>query len=131
VTPVAVSRGGGSSLEEPPPGESLHELARRELLEEAGAVLEAEPRFFAAHVADSDRDKPYRSHMPHPRAYWAYAVAQVRVVGKPTNPEHGEAVVEVLTLPPATAASYIEEHDPIHADVLRHAVALDLIPPGR
>ena len=111
------------------PGESLHDLARRELVEEAGAVLEGEPRYFAAHVADSGRDKPYRPHLPHPRAYWAYATAHVRVVGEPTNPEDGETVVEVLTLPPAAAAHYIEEHDPVHADVLRHAVALGLISP--
>ena len=80
-----------------------------------------------AHVADSNREKPYRPHLPHPRAYWAYAVADVRVVGVPTNPHGGEMVVEVLTLPPPAAADYIEEDDPIHADVLRHADALGLV----
>ncbi len=110
------------------PGESLHDLARRELVEEAGAVLEGELRYFAAHVADSGRDTPYRPHLPHPRAYWAYAIAHVSVVGEPTDPEAGETVVEVLTLPPAAAAHYIEQHDPVHADVLRHAVAMGLIP---
>ena len=111
------------------PGESLHDLARRELREEAGAVLEGEPRYFAAHVADSNRDKPFRPHLPHPRTYWAYATAQVRLVGQPTNPEDGETVVEVVTLPPTAAADYIEDHDKVHADVLRHALALGLLPP--
>jgi len=81
------------------------------------------------HVADSDREQPYRPHLPHPRAYWAYFIADVRVVGAPTNPVDGETVVEVLTLPPAAAADYIEEHDPIHADVLRHAEAMGLVHP--
>ncbi len=59
---------------------------------------------------------------------WAYAVANVRVTGAPTNPIDGEAVVEVLTLPPTQAADYLEVHDPIHADVLRHAQAIGLLP---
>jgi len=111
------------------PGESLDDLARRELMEEAGAVLEGEPRYFAAHVADSNRDKPFRPHLPHPRTYWAYATAKVRLVGEPTNPQDGETVVEVVTLPPTAAANYIEDHDQVHADVLRHAVSLGLLPP--
>ena len=96
-------------------------------MEEAGAVLHGELRYFSAHVADSNREKPYRPHLPHPRAYWAYAVADVRVVGVPTNPRDGERVVEVLTLPAAAAADYIHEEDPIHADVLRHADAMGLV----
>jgi 8-oxo-dGTP diphosphatase len=112
------------------PGESLHDLARRELMEEAGAVLEGEPGYFAAHVADSNRDRPFRPHFPHSRTYWAYATAPVSIVDKPTNPEDGETVVEVVTLPPTAAADYIEDQDQqFHADVLRHAVALGLVPP--
>ncbi len=111
------------------PGESLNDLARRELMEEAGALLDGEPRYFSAHVADSDRNKPYRPHLPHPRAYWAYAIADVHVVGAPTNPADGETVVEVLALPPAAAAEYLQEHDPTHADVLRHAEAMGLLRP--
>jgi 8-oxo-dGTP diphosphatase len=112
------------------PGESLHDLARRELWEEAGATLLGEPRYFAAHVADSDLDEPYRPHLPHPRTYWAYAIADVRVDGVPSNPTGAETVVEVLTLPPADAAEYLHHHDPVHADVLRHAEALGLVQHG-
>jgi hypothetical protein len=97
-------------------------------MEEAGAVLEGDLRYFAAHVADSNRDKPFRPHLPHPRTYWAYATAQVRLVCEPINPEDGETVVEVVTLCPTAAADYIEDHDQVHADVLRHAVALGLLP---
>jgi 8-oxo-dGTP diphosphatase len=111
------------------PGESLHDLARRELMEEAGAVLDGEPRYFAAHVADSNRAKPFRPHLPHPRTYWAYATAQVRLVCEPSNPEDGETVVEVMTLRPAAAADYLKDHDHVHADVLRHSMALGLLPP--
>ncbi|MGI8434479.1 MAG: NUDIX domain-containing protein [Nocardioidaceae bacterium] len=71
------------------PAESLVDLGRRELMEEAGAFLESAPRYFAAHVADSSRAEPYRPHLPHPRAYWSYAVAQARIIGGPTNPVKG------------------------------------------
>lgn len=35
------------------PGETLTDLARRELLEEAGATLRGNPKYFAAQIADS------------------------------------------------------------------------------
>jgi 8-oxo-dGTP diphosphatase len=106
------------------PGETLEDLARRELAEEAGAVLEGGLRPFAAHEARSRRDQPYRPHLPHPVAYWSYATARVRIVGPPTNPDDGENVVEVLALPAEEAIRWIAVHDPTHADVLRHAVGL-------
>ncbi len=109
------------------PGESLVSLARRELLEEAGAEMAGELRFFAAHVADSAREGPFRPHLPHPRTYWAYAVAEAEMACPPTNPPDGEQVVEVLALPAAEAAGFIEEHDPMHAGVVRLADAMGLI----
>ncbi|MFC6286611.1 NUDIX domain-containing protein [Nocardioides sp. GCM10027113] len=109
------------------PGESLLELARRELVEEAGAALSGTLLHFSSHRADSERNEPYRSHFPHPRTYWGYAVGHVRVAGTPSNPPDGENVVEVLALPPVQAADYLAKNDPLHADVLRHADALGLI----
>lgn len=109
------------------PGESLLELARRELVEEAGARLIADPTPFSAFVADSRTAEPYRPHLPHPRAYWLHAVAQVEVMGPPSNPDDGEHVTEVLQLAPGEAVEYIAEHDTIHAGVLAHAIALGLL----
>lgn len=109
------------------PGERLTGLARRELMEEAGALLTGGLHYFAAHIADSTRPQPYRPHLPHPRAYWAYAVAPVQVITAPINPPGGEQVTEVLTLAPAVAASFIARQDQAHADVLRLADAMGLI----
>jgi 8-oxo-dGTP diphosphatase len=112
------------------PGESLPELARRELVEEAGAVLRGELTCFSAHRVDSERSEPYRPHLPHPRCYWAYAVVRVDVTGPPANPPDGERVVEVLTLSAPAAAAYLDRAaDPLHADVVRHAAALGLLDP--
>lgn len=108
------------------PGETLDELTRRELLEEAGAAMTGPVSLFAAHVADSLRDGPYRPHLPHPRAYWAYGLTRAEVTGPPTNPPDGEHIVEVLALPPDEAAAYIAEHHRMHADVIRLGQALGL-----
>ena len=108
-------------------GESLLELARRELAEEAGAALRGGLVHFSAHQADSEADSPYRPHLPHPRAYWGYAVGRVEITGPPLNPPDGEDVAEVLTLPPREAAAYLGEDDPVHADIVRHADALGLL----
>lgn len=110
------------------PGEALIELARRELIEEAGARLLAGIAPFSSFVSHSRTPAPYRPHLPHPRAYWLHAVAQVEVVGPPTSPADGEQITDVLQLPPREAVDYIAVHDPIHADVLAHAIALGLLP---
>ncbi len=109
------------------PAESLADLAGRELMEEAGARLIGEMQFFAAHVADSTRPEPYRPHLPHPRAFWAYAVAAAEVIAVPENPPDGEQVVEVLKVRPSSAAEFLAQDDPSHADVVRLADAMGLI----
>lgn len=108
-------------------GEALDHLASRELMEEAGARTTGKVALFGAHIADSLRDAPYRPHLPHPRAYWAYGFVQAELVGPPSNPCDGEQVVEVLALPPADAAGYIEQHDPLQAAVVRLAQAMALV----
>ena len=109
------------------PGEPVAELAARELLEEAGAELRGPVRLFGAHEAISRLDHPYRPHLPHPRAYWAYAVADVVQVGPPTNPDDGEQVVAVSALPPAEAVTELASHDALHADVLSEAIRRGLV----
>jgi 8-oxo-dGTP diphosphatase len=104
--------------------ESLLELASRELMEEAGARTTGDLRIFGAHVADSLSGAPFRPHLPHPRAYWAYAATDAELVQPPTNPHDGEHVVEVLALPATEAAGRLEYQ---HADVLRLAQAMQLI----
>jgi 8-oxo-dGTP diphosphatase len=112
------------------PGESLAELAARELLEEAGARMTGTVSLFASHVADSRADAPFRPHLPHPRACWAYAVTEAEIVGAPANPPDGEHVVEVMELTAGEAAGYLAVHDPHHADVVRLAAAMSLIEPA-
>lgn len=107
--------------------ETLQDLARRELLEEAGARLGGPVRPFGAHAALSRAVLPYRSHLPHPRAYWLYGVSTAELVQPPTNPSQGEHVVEVLALPPEEAAAWLHVTDPIHADVVRLALAMGLV----
>ena len=109
------------------PGEPVQTLARRELLEEAGAELRGPVRLFGAHEAISRLDHPYRPHLAHPRAYWAYAVAEVTVTGPPTNPDDGEHVVAVTALPPAEAVVELGKHDWLHADVLCEAISRGLV----
>jgi 8-oxo-dGTP diphosphatase len=111
------------------PGESVTELVRRELREEAGATLVGEPApVFAYTFARSLSPAPYRPHLPHPEAAWAYAVARVTRVGEPTNPPDGESIVEVLALPPSEAADWLAVWDEVeHAQVVLLAEALGLL----
>ena len=82
---------------------------------------------FSAHHAESELERPYRPHFPHPHACWGYAVARVEITGRPLNPPDGQEVVEVLTLPVEEAANYLRGEDPIHADVVLHAHTLGLL----
>lgn len=108
-------------------GESLDALARRELAEEAGAELVSPLRRFAGYEATSSLPRPYRPHQPHPVAHWGYAVAAARVVGPPTCPPDAEQVVEVLALDPAEAVTRLADPDPLHAGMLRLALAMGLV----
>ena len=109
------------------PGETVADLIRRELREEAGYAPTGEPVFLGRYAASSAAAAPYRQHLPHPVSSWAYYVVPVERVGAPLNPADGEHVVEVLALPPAEAAAWLDAHDPVHADVVRLALARGLL----
>ncbi len=108
-------------------GESLHDLAARELREEAGCELCGGIEVFAHQEVRSRNPAPHHPHFPHPDSAWAFATAEVELTGPPTNPPDGEAVVEVRTLPVAEAAVWLRVHEDEPADVLLLAEALGLL----
>ena len=52
------------------------------------------------------------------------------VIAAPVNPPDGEQVAEVRMLAPGLAAAFLAGQDPVHADVLRLAVAMGLLGPA-
>lgn len=109
------------------PGEALAELAARELIEEAGATLCSELDLVGAHVAISRGPEPYRPHLPHPRALWAYAVCRADVTGPPTSPVGGEQITAVSALSVDDAIDYLAGADQLMADVLRLTHELGMV----
>ncbi len=110
------------------PGESVGDLIDREMLEEAGATCTGTMRIFASQVAISRDEHPHKPHFAHPRGQWAFAVVPVSIIGDPTSPEDGEQITEVHALAPDEAAAYLAVHDPVHADMVRLAGAMGLLP---
>lgn len=110
------------------PGETLEGLVDRELREEAGARRTGPLCWVGAHHAHCKSPAPYRSHLPHPDSYWAYAVTDMEIEGPPTNPVDGEQVVEVQVLPVSEAAAYLAgEAGSIQPHVLLLAEAMGLV----
>ncbi|MGD7705355.1 NUDIX domain-containing protein [Microlunatus sp. Y2014] len=107
--------------------EPIEQNLDRELLEEAGARRTGPWSYLGAFRADHTNDRPYRPHLPHPLAFWAIVVTEVELVGPPTNPPDGEQVTAVHTFPPAEAIDFLAEHDRLHADVVRLAIAMGAI----
>jgi 8-oxo-dGTP pyrophosphatase MutT (NUDIX family) len=91
----------GGTLE---PDEAYLDGVRRELLEEAGArLLNFHP--IGAWNCQSQTEKPYRLHLPHPHFYRLMGYGDVEIVGAPLNPADGEQVtrVDVVTVEEATS----------------------------
>jgi 8-oxo-dGTP diphosphatase len=109
------------------PGETVEQIVDRELAEEAGARRTGTLTWIGAHRAVNRGAAPYRPHLPHPLAFWAFVVADVVLDHPPTNPADGEDVVEVAVYPVADAVAFLAPEDPIHADVLRLAAGMGLV----
>ena len=109
------------------PGETVEEMAARELVEEAGAVLIGSLQPIGAHRAVSLRSAPFRPHLPFPVGYWLWAAADVTITGPPTNPSDGEQIVDVLLLDPEEAVEFLAPDHPTGADIVRLAMAMDLV----
>lgn len=110
------------------PGETLEQTAARELLEEAGAKITGPLTIFGGQLATSRNLEPYRPHQPHPISCWAFAATTAEIIGPPQIPVDGEQVLQVLALEPEHAAAWLDDHDPVCADVVRLAVAMRLLP---
>ena len=109
-------------------GESLPEVAARELVEEAGCVLLGEPGEVFAHqhviVAQPAAAPPA---LPAPGVRVGLRRRPRRGGGAPTNPADGESVVEVRVARRREAAAWLRVHDAEHADVVLLADAMGLL----
>jgi 8-oxo-dGTP diphosphatase len=83
--------------------ESVLDCVARELREEAGARILGAPVWIGAHRCVTDHPKPYRPWQPHPEKAWLWGWADVAIDSAPTNPDDGEAVVEVRAVRPTEA----------------------------
>lgn len=89
----------GGTLE---PGEVYLDAVRRELSEEAGALLHSFTPFGVFNCR-SRRNEPYRPHLPHPDFIHLIGYAEVELTHRPTNPPDGETVVDVKLIRPSEA----------------------------
>lgn len=81
------------------PGEGYLDTIKRELLEEAGAVLHSY-QLLGAWKCTSLADQPYRSHLPHPEYYRLVMAGEISIDKTPENPPAAEIVksVQICTL---------------------------------
>lgn len=87
-------------------GESLEETLARELDEELGAV--ARSATLLGYWPCFSRDpQPWRPHLSHPDFLRVVFYGEVRLVKPPTNPDDGEYIARIMSLPPARAVSWL------------------------
>ena len=89
----------GGTLE---PGEFYLDTLRRELVEEAGAVL-LNFQLFGAWHCHSQALHPYRPHLPHPEYYRLVGWGEIEVTTNPQIPTGGEQIIQVAQVALATA----------------------------
>jgi 8-oxo-dGTP diphosphatase len=91
-------------------GELIGDTVARELMEEAGCVVNGPVHWFASFTV-TNHTAPWKSWHPYPVSAWLVGVVPVDRVGPPTNPADGEAVVAVQLLTPPNAITYLAEFD--------------------
>jgi 8-oxo-dGTP diphosphatase len=110
----------GGTLDE---GEDWSRALERELLEETGTrPLSVEVvgrlRFW------SGADEPYRPYLPFPEFHQIVTVAEVEVVGRPTNPPGGEHVLAVEFVAADEAITRVRSKDPFDAELLAYVLEM-------
>lgn len=110
----------GGTLDE---GEEPLDALARELMEEAGARIVSCAPFGRVHF-HSSAPKPYRPHLPHPEWYWWMTFGDVELVGPPTMPDGGEAIVGVEVMGQDEAVALMMDKHPWEGEMLRYACDL-------
>jgi 8-oxo-dGTP diphosphatase len=115
----------GGTLE---PDEAWHDALERELLEETGTRPLSVDVIGRIHFR-SGADEPYRPHLPFPEFQQVVTVAEVDIVGTPTNPSGGEHVRSVELVPAAQAIERLSPVYPFEAQLLALVLELRSSPP--
>jgi 8-oxo-dGTP diphosphatase len=76
---------------------------------------------------EDEADRVRANPNAFPRALWAYGACRAEIIGPPTCPPDGEQIVDVPTLPAAKAVEFLETRDPMMADAVRLAIAMELV----
>ena len=110
------------------PGETVADLIRRELREEAGYAPTGEPVFLGRYVATSAAAAPYRPHLPHPVSLLGLLRGPGRARRRAAQPGRRRARRRGAG-PAAGRGGRLarRSHDPVHADVVRLALARGLL----
>ena len=111
----------GGTLE---PGENYLAGIRRELIEEAGAILK-NFQCIGGWQCYSHAEAPYRPHLPHPESFRLVGTGAVELGQRPSNPKSGEKVtaVEVVSLDVAVQR-FIAQGRPDLAELYRLAAEI-------
>lgn len=87
-------------------GESIEEALAREMAEELGAVVRS-ARLLGYWPCYSSDPQPWRSHLSHPHFLRIVYYGDVELVHPPTNPDDGEPIMSIQSLPPLEAVEWL------------------------
>lgn len=106
------------------PGELPLVALQRELLEEAGAEIRS-TTYIGTWRMESQAEKPFRPHLPHPVAYRAVHLCEVTLIGPPQIPlVDGEQIAAVKQCTLVEAMAYFTNIDRSElAELYRFAAA--------